>query len=104
MLAAAHVAQADRFLCIGGAQAIAAFAYGADDIVPRMDAIVGPGNAFTTAAKQLVAGRVRIDMLAGPSELLVLADNTADPATIASDLLGQAEHDTGIFLFRFHEI
>ncbi len=91
-LAAAAVAKADNFLNVGGAQAIAALAYGAGP-VPPCDAVVGPGNRFVTAAKQLVSGRVAIDMLAGPSELTVLADASADPATIAADLLAQAEHD-----------
>lgn len=91
-LAAAAVADADALLAVGGAQAIAALAYGAGP-VPACDVIVGPGNRWVTAAKQLVSGRVRIDMLAGPSELVVLADATADPATVAADLLGQAEHD-----------
>ncbi len=91
-LAAASVAGADGFLCVGGAQAIAALAYGAGP-VPACDTIVGPGNRFVTAAKQLVFGRVSIDMLAGPSELTVLADASANPATIAADLLAQAEHD-----------
>lgn len=91
-LAAAAIAGADGVIAVGGAQAIGAFAYGAGPI-PRCDAIVGPGNRFVTAAKQLVAGRVAIDMLAGPSELLVIADDSADPATIAADLLAQAEHD-----------
>ena len=75
-LAAAHRAGAAEVLAVGGAQAIAAFAYGAG--VPRCAAIVGPGNAWVTAAKKLVSGDVAIDMLAGPSELLVLADSTAD--------------------------
>jgi phosphoribosyl-ATP pyrophosphohydrolase/phosphoribosyl-AMP cyclohydrolase/histidinol dehydrogenase len=91
-LAAAHEAGADALLVVGGAQAIAALAFGAGP-VPAVDVIVGPGNRFVTAAKQLVAGRVGIDMLAGPSELVVLADDTADPGTVAADLLGQAEHD-----------
>lgn len=91
-LAAAAIAGADALITAGGAQAIAAMAYGAGDI-PACDAIVGPGNRWVTAAKQLVAGRVRIDMLAGPSELVVLADHLADPVTIAADLLAQAEHD-----------
>jgi phosphoribosyl-ATP pyrophosphohydrolase/phosphoribosyl-AMP cyclohydrolase/histidinol dehydrogenase len=91
-LAAAHVAGADALLAVGGAQAIGAFAYGAGP-VPAVDAIVGPGNRWVTAAKQRVAGRVAIDMLAGPSELLVLADGGADPGLIAADLLAQAEHD-----------
>ncbi|MCB9729802.1 MAG: histidinol dehydrogenase [Deltaproteobacteria bacterium] len=91
-LAAAAVAGADAVLAVGGAQAIAALAYGAGP-VPPVDVIVGPGNRFVTAAKQLVSGRVRIDMLAGPSELVVLCDATADPETVAADLLAQAEHD-----------
>lgn len=91
-LAAAHVAGADALLCVGGAQAIAALAFGAGP-VPAVDCIVGPGNRWVTAAKQLVAGRVSIDMLAGPSELVVLADDAADPARVAADLLAQAEHD-----------
>ena len=92
-LAAAHVAGADALLAVGGAQAIGALAFGAGE-VPACDAIVGPGNRWVTAAKQRVAGHVAIDMLAGPSELVVLADHTADPAMIAADLLAQAEHDT----------
>ncbi|MEM9063973.1 MAG: histidinol dehydrogenase [Planctomycetota bacterium] len=92
-LAAASVAGADRLLACGGAHAIAAFAYGAGNAISPMDAVVGPGNRWVTAAKQLVAGVVRIDMLAGPSELVVLADASANPATIAADLLAQAEHD-----------
>ncbi|MFU8802962.1 MAG: histidinol dehydrogenase, partial [Bradymonadaceae bacterium] len=91
-LAAAALAKVDGFLCVGGAQAIAAMAYGAGD-VPACDVVVGPGNRWVTAAKQLVSGRVRIDMLAGPSELVVLADSTAKPGTVAADLLAQAEHD-----------
>ncbi|MCB9741645.1 MAG: histidinol dehydrogenase [Alphaproteobacteria bacterium] len=91
-LAAAALAGADGVLCVGGAQAIAALAYGAGP-VPACDAIVGPGNRWVTAAKQLVAGHVAIDMLAGPSELVVLADESADPARVAADLLAQAEHD-----------
>ena len=78
---------------MGGAQAIAAMAYGVG-VIPAADVIVGPGNRWVTAAKKLVSGRVGIDMLAGPSECLVLADKTANPATIAADLLAQAEHDT----------
>jgi phosphoribosyl-ATP pyrophosphohydrolase/phosphoribosyl-AMP cyclohydrolase/histidinol dehydrogenase len=91
--AAAYVAGADSLLVCGGAQAIAAMAFGVGK-VPACDVIVGPGNRFVTAAKKLVSGRVGIDMLAGPSELLVLADHTANPATVAADLLAQAEHDT----------
>ncbi|HEX9728556.1 MAG TPA: histidinol dehydrogenase [Gemmatimonadales bacterium] len=91
-LAAAALANADGFLAVGGAQAIAALAFGADP-VPRCDAVVGPGNAYVTTAKQLVAGHVAIDTLAGPSELVVLADATADAGMVAADLLAQAEHD-----------
>lgn len=92
-LAAAAVADADVLLAVGGAQAIAAMAYGAGP-VPACQAIVGPGNRWVTAAKQLVSGHVTIDMLAGPSELLIIADDSAEPDTIAADLLAQAEHDT----------
>ncbi len=91
-LAAAALAGADALLAVGGAQAIAAMAYGAGE-VQMCDAIVGPGNRWVTAAKQLVSGQVRIDMLAGPSELVVLADALADAQTVAADLLAQAEHD-----------
>ncbi len=91
-LAAAAVAGADGLLAAGGAHAIAALAYGAGPIAP-CDVIVGPGNRYVTAAKQLVAGSTAIDMLAGPSELTVLADSAADPERIAADLLAQAEHD-----------
>lgn len=92
-IAAAFVAGADALLCIGGAQAIAALAYGVGG-VPRADVIVGPGNKWVTAAKSLVAGHCAIDMLAGPSECLVLADVSADAELVAADLLAQAEHDT----------
>jgi len=91
-LAAAAVAGADSVLPVGGAQAIAALAYGAGP-VPACDVVVGPGNRWVTAAKKLIAGDVGIDMLAGPSELVVLADGSADPGTVAADLLAQAEHD-----------
>ncbi|HVL68074.1 MAG TPA: histidinol dehydrogenase [Vicinamibacterales bacterium] len=91
-LAAAAIAGADGFVAAGGAQAIAALAFGAGE-VPACDAVVGPGNAYVTAAKQMIAGRVAIDTLAGPSELVILADATADPAVVAADLLAQAEHD-----------
>eukprot|EP00808_Paulinella_micropora_P000781 g48317.t1 len=91
-LAAGFVADADALLAVGGAQAIGALAYGAGQ-VPQCDCIVGPGNKFVTAAKQLVAGEVAIDMLAGPSELLAVADAQANPARVAADLLAQAEHD-----------
>ncbi len=92
MLGAAFVAGADQMLAIGGAQAIAAMAFGAGK-VPRCDIIVGPGNRYVTAAKRLLSGRVGIDMLAGPSELLVIADDSANPTWVAADLLAQAEHD-----------
>lgn len=91
-LAAAAIAKVDGVLRVGGAQAIAALAYGVDG-VPPCDAVVGPGNRWVTAAKQLVSGFVRIDMLAGPSELVVLADASANAETVAADLLAQAEHD-----------
>jgi phosphoribosyl-ATP pyrophosphohydrolase/phosphoribosyl-AMP cyclohydrolase/histidinol dehydrogenase len=92
VLAAAAVAGADAVLAAGGAQAVAALAHGAGP-VPRCDAIVGPGNRWVTAGKQLVAGLVRIDALAGPSELVVVADGSADPRRVALDLFAQAEHD-----------
>ncbi len=92
MLAAAAMAEVDGVLAAGGAQAIAALAFGAGP-VPACDAVVGPGNVWVTAAKQMVAGHVAIDALAGPSELVILADETADPALVAADLLAQAEHD-----------
>jgi histidinol dehydrogenase len=91
-LAAAAEAGVDEIYKVGGAQAIAALAYGTASI-PRVDKIVGPGNAYVTAAKKLVMGDVGIDMLAGPSEVLVLADETAVPAFVAIDLMAQAEHD-----------
>lgn len=92
-LAAAYLSDADYFLAIGGAQSIAAMAYGVGGI-PPCDIIVGPGNKWVTAAKSLVYGKCAIDMLAGPSECLVIADDSADADTIAADLLAQAEHDT----------
>ncbi|MEO1585149.1 MAG: histidinol dehydrogenase [Planctomycetota bacterium] len=92
-LAAASIAGADTVLCVGGAQAIAAMVQGIPGVCPACQAIAGPGNRYVTAAKQLVSGRVRIDMLAGPSELLVIADESGDPAVIAADLLAQCEHD-----------
>ena len=91
-LAAAAIAGADGVLAAGGAHAIAALAFGAGPL-PPCDVIVGPGNRYVSAAKQLVAGLVAIDMLAGPSELVVFADVTTSPAVIAADLLAQAEHD-----------
>lgn len=91
-LAAAALADVDGVLVAGGAHAIAALAFGAGP-VPAADVVVGPGNVFVTAAKQLVAGQIGIDMLAGPSELVVLADDSADPSLVAADLIAQAEHD-----------
>lgn len=93
MLAAAALAGADRVIGVGGAQAIAALAYGTES-VERCDLVVGPGNRWVTAAKKLVYGDVGIDLLAGPSELVVLADGEADPELVAADLVAQAEHDT----------
>ncbi|MCL1819381.1 MAG: histidinol dehydrogenase [Oscillospiraceae bacterium] len=90
-LAAAAIAGVDRVFRIGGAQAIGAMAYGTNS-VPRVDKIVGPGNSYVAAAKRLVYGLVDIDMIAGPSDILVIADETAHPEFVASDLLGQAEH------------
>ena len=92
-LAAAYVSDADGLLRVGGAQAIGALAYGLGDKMPACDAVVGPGNKWVTAAKSLVAGRVAIDMLAGASECLAFADDSADAATVAADLIAQAEHD-----------
>ncbi len=90
--AAADVAGVDRIFKIGGAQAIAALAYGTQTI-PCVDKIVGPGNAYVAAAKKLVFGQVAIDMIAGPSEVVIIADLTANPAYAAADMLAQAEHD-----------
>lgn len=92
-LAAAKVAGADRVFKLGGAQAVAALAYGTES-VPKVDKIVGPGGVFVAAAKRRVFGQVAIDMIAGPSEILVVADGKSDPAWVAADLLSQAEHDT----------
>ncbi len=92
VLAAAHVAQVTRAFTIGGAQAIAALAYGTATI-PAVDKIVGPGNAYVAAAKRRVFGVVGIDMIAGPSEIIVIADGSANPDWIAMDLFSQAEHD-----------
>lgn len=92
MLAAAAVAGANRVLAIGGAHAIATMAYGFDEF-DRCDLIVGPGNRWVTAAKKWVSGDCGIDMLAGPSELVLVADESANPKTVAADLLAQAEHD-----------
>ena len=92
ILAAAHVAGVDKIFKVGGAQAIAALAYGTESI-PRVDKIVGPGNAFVAEAKRQVFGQVSIDMIAGPSEILIVADGASYPRHLAADLLSQAEHD-----------
>src|SRR5205085_2997628 len=93
VLAAAQLAGVDEIFRVGGAQAVAALAYGTATIAP-VDKIVGPGNAYVAAAKRLVFGKVGIDMIAGPSEVLILADRDANADWIAADLLAQAEHDT----------
>lgn len=92
ILAAAAICGVDRVFMAGGAQAIAALAYGTDEI-PKCDKIVGPGNIYVATAKKLLYGVVDIDMIAGPSEILVIADDTADPKFAAADLMSQAEHD-----------
>jgi histidinol dehydrogenase len=92
VLAAAHIAGVDRIFKLGGAQAVAALAYGTES-VPRVDKITGPGNIYVATAKQLVFGQVDIDMIAGPSEILVINDGSGNAAHIAADLLSQAEHD-----------
>jgi histidinol dehydrogenase len=94
--AACHLAGVHALLDAGGAQAVAALAYGTES-VPRVDKIVGPGNLYVAAAKRLVFGEVGIDSIAGPSEILVIADETADPVVVAADLLSQAEHDEGAY-------
>lgn len=90
--AAAHIAGVTRICKVGGAQAVAALAYGTQSI-PRVDKIVGPGNAYVACAKRLVYGKVDIDIIAGPSEILVIADKDADPEYVAADMISQAEHD-----------
>lgn len=92
IMAAAAVAGVDKVFLVGGAQAIAALAYGTEKI-PKVDKIVGPGNIFVATAKKLLYGVVDIDMVAGPSEILIVADKTAKPAYLAADLMSQAEHD-----------
>ena len=92
ILAAAYAAGVDRIFKVGGAQAIAALAFGTESI-PRVDKIVGPGNAFVAEAKKQVYGQVSIDMIAGPSEILVVADGASDASYLAADMLSQAEHD-----------
>ena len=92
ILAAAKIAGIDKVYRVGGVQAIGALAYGTETI-PQVDKIVGPGNIYVATAKRLVYGLVDIDMVAGPSEVLIVNDGTSSPAYIASDLLSQAEHD-----------
>jgi histidinol dehydrogenase/sulfopropanediol 3-dehydrogenase len=92
VLVALDIAGADRVFCMGGAQAVAAFAFGTES-VPRVDMVVGPGNKFVTEAKRQMSGRVGIDLLAGPSEVLIIADESADPRWVAVDLLAKCEHD-----------
>lgn len=92
ILAAAKIAGVDRIFRVGGAQAIAALAYGTETL-PRVDKIVGPGNAYVAEAKRQVFGQVAIDMIAGPSEILIIADEKSNPAHVAADMLSQAEHD-----------
>lgn len=92
IMAAAAVAGVDKVFLVGGAQAVAALAYGTEKI-PKVDKIVGPGNIFVATAKKLLYGVVDIDMVAGPSEILIVADKTAQPAFLAADLMSQAEHD-----------
>ncbi len=92
ILAAAYIAGVDKIYKVGGAQAIAALAFGTESI-PKVDKIVGPGNAFVAEAKRQVFGAVSIDMIAGPSEILIVSDGKSDPVTVAADLLSQAEHD-----------
>ncbi len=92
ILVAAAICGVDRIFLAGGAQAIAALAYGTEEI-PKVDKIVGPGNIFVATAKKMLFGQVDIDMVAGPSEILVVADETADPKYLAADLMSQAEHD-----------
>ena len=92
VLAAAKIAGVDRCIAVGGAQAVAALTFGAGSI-PKVDKLVGPGNAYVAAAKRMAYGKLDIDMVAGPSEVLVIADETANPKYVAADLLSQAEHD-----------
>ena len=92
ILAAAKIAGIDKIFKVGGAQAIAALAYGTESI-PKVDKIVGPGNAFVAEAKKQVLGKVSIDMIAGPSEIMIVSDGKSEPKYLAADLLSQAEHD-----------
>ena len=98
IMAAALVAGVDRVFLMGGAQAVAALAFGTNSI-PKVDKIVGPGNIFVATAKKQLYGTVDIDMIAGPSEILVLADETANPVYLAADLMSQAEHDVHGFRY-----
>lgn len=98
LLVAADIAGVTNIYRVGGVQAIAALAYGTESI-PKVDKIVGPGNAYVAAAKKLVYGDVGIDMIAGPSEVTIIADNTANPGYVAADLIAQAEHDTNARAF-----
>ena len=92
VLAAAYISGVDMVITVGGAQAIAALAYGTESI-PKVDKIVGPGNIYVATAKRAVFGQVGIDMIAGPSEILIICDGNTDPDWIAMDLFSQAEHD-----------
>ena len=92
VMAAAKLSGVDRVIAVGGAQAVAGVTYGAG-FIPRVDKLVGPGNAYVAAAKRMAFGRIDIDMVAGPSEILIIADEAADPAFVAADMLSQAEHD-----------
>lgn len=92
VMAAAEIAGVDRVIAVGGAQAVAALTYGAG-FIPKVDKLVGPGNAFVAAAKRMAYGKLDIDMVAGPSEVLVIADDTANAEYVAADMLSQAEHD-----------
>lgn len=92
VLAAAKIAGVDRVIGVGGVQAVAALMYGAG-FIPRVDKLVGPGSAYVAAAKRMAYGTVDIDMVAGPSEILIVADDTANPKFVAADLMSQAEHD-----------
>lgn len=106
IIAAAKIAGVDRIFLMGGAQAVAALAYGTET-VPKVDKIVGPGNIFVATAKKLLYGTVDIDMIAGPSEILIIADSSANPKYLAADLMSQAEHDklaSSILLTDSHEI
>jgi len=92
VLYAAKLCKVDRILKVGGAQAIAALAYGTESI-PKVDIITGPGNIYVSVAKKLVYGAVNVDMIAGPSEILIVSDGNQNPSYIAADLISQAEHD-----------